>query len=161
MPETVRLDINLSRTYALPGSNESAAPNSYAQYRMAGARAGAIPAAVRRWNVPITELGIDRGVVEHKASLQQTSFADLTEKSGSIPITSRGGLQKPKEIQTDWRYRVSAKLSALFGKNGTVQGTGGTNPGQFLPGDAAGIGARTASKDCKAHASWMYRSLKI
>ena len=98
MPETVRLDINLSRTYVLPGGNESTAPNSYAQYRKAGARAGAIPAAVRRWNVPITELSIDPGVVEHKASLQQTSFCRPDGEIGHHTDTSRGGLKKPKEI---------------------------------------------------------------
>lgn len=81
------------------GSNSI--PNSYEQHRKAGATARAmlVAAAARRWNVPTTELSVDRGVVEHRTSSRRASFGDLAEEAASLPIPTEVTLKDPKEFK--------------------------------------------------------------
>src|ERR1700723_2494817 len=81
------------------GSNSI--PNSWEQYRRAGATARAmlISAAAKRWDVPEGELLADRGIIKHELSSRQTRFGELAEAAALIPVPAQVALKDPKDFK--------------------------------------------------------------
>lgn len=81
------------------GSNSI--PNSWEQYRRAGATARAmlISAAAEKWNVPESELLADRGTIKHEMSSRQVTFGELAEAAAALPVPSQVTLKDPKDFK--------------------------------------------------------------
>jgi isoquinoline 1-oxidoreductase beta subunit len=81
------------------GSNSI--PNSWEQYRRAGATARAMlmGAAAKRWNVPERELFAERGIVKHELSSRQAIFGELAEAAALLPVPVRVTLKDPKNFK--------------------------------------------------------------
>ena len=81
------------------GSNSI--PNSWDQYRRAGATARAMlmSAAAKRWNVPKGELLADRGTVRHELSSRQASFGELADAAALLPVPAEVTLKDPKNFK--------------------------------------------------------------
>jgi isoquinoline 1-oxidoreductase beta subunit len=81
------------------GSNSI--PNSWEQYRRAGATARAmlISAAAKKWNVPKIELLADRGIIKHELSSRQATFGELAEAAALLPVPAEVTLKNPKNFK--------------------------------------------------------------
>jgi isoquinoline 1-oxidoreductase beta subunit len=81
------------------GSNSI--PNSWEQYRRAGATARAmlISAAAKKWNVPKIELLADRGIIKHELSSRQATFGELAEAAALLPVPAGVTLKNPKNFK--------------------------------------------------------------
>jgi isoquinoline 1-oxidoreductase subunit beta len=81
------------------GSNST--PNSWEQYRRAGATARAMlmSAAAKQWNVPESELVAGRGVIRHASSSREARFGELAEAAALLPIPDPVTLKDPKNFQ--------------------------------------------------------------
>ena len=81
------------------GSNSI--PNSWEQYRRAGATARAMlmSAAANGWNVPESELLADRGTIKHPLSARQASFGELAEAAAALPVPAQVTLKDPKTFK--------------------------------------------------------------
>ena len=81
------------------GSNSI--PNSWEQYRRAGATARAmlISAAAKKWNVPESELLADRGTIRHELSSRQARFGELAEEAALLPVPTQVILKNPKNFK--------------------------------------------------------------
>jgi isoquinoline 1-oxidoreductase beta subunit len=77
------------------GSNSI--PNSWEQYRRAGAAARAMlmSAAAKRWNVPEGELLADRGIIKHELSSRQATFGELAKAAALLPVPAGVTLKNP------------------------------------------------------------------
>ncbi|MFW1678134.1 molybdopterin cofactor-binding domain-containing protein [Pontibacter sp. JAM-7] len=66
----------------------SAIANAFMQMRTAGATAKAmlVQAAANQWQVPVTEIVVDRGVISHAASSKQGVFGDFAAAAANLPI---------------------------------------------------------------------------
>jgi isoquinoline 1-oxidoreductase subunit beta len=84
---------------ATGGSNSI--PNSWEQYRRAGATARAMLmcAAAKRWNVPQGELLADSGIIKHAPSSRQATFGELAEGAASLPVPAEVTLKDPKSFK--------------------------------------------------------------
>jgi isoquinoline 1-oxidoreductase subunit beta len=84
---------------ATGGSNSI--PNSWEQYRRAGATARSLlmSAAAKRWNVPEAELLADSGIIKHELSSQQATFGELAEAAASVPLPAEVTLKNPKNFK--------------------------------------------------------------
>jgi isoquinoline 1-oxidoreductase subunit beta len=81
------------------GSNSI--PNSWEQYRRAGATARAMlmSAAAKRWNVPEGELLADRGIIKHELPSRQATFGELAEAAALLPVPAEVTLKNPKNFK--------------------------------------------------------------
>ena len=81
------------------GSNSI--PNSWEQYRRAGATARAMlmSAAAKRWNVPESELEADRGTIRHLLSSRQARLGELAEAAGLLTVPAEVTLKNPKNFK--------------------------------------------------------------
>jgi isoquinoline 1-oxidoreductase beta subunit len=81
------------------GSNST--PNSWEQYRRAGATARAMlmSAAAKQWNVPESELKADRGTIVHELSSRQATFGELAETAAFLPLPAEVSLKNPKNFK--------------------------------------------------------------
>jgi isoquinoline 1-oxidoreductase beta subunit len=84
---------------ATGGSNSI--PNSWEQYRRAGATARAMlmSAAAKQWNVPKSELKADSGMIKHEPSSRQATFGELAEGAASLPVPAEVTLKDPKSFK--------------------------------------------------------------
>jgi isoquinoline 1-oxidoreductase beta subunit len=81
------------------GSNSI--PNSWEQYRRAGATARAmlVSVAAKKWNVPEVELIADRGMIKHELSSRQARFGELAEEAALLPAPAQVTLKDPKDFK--------------------------------------------------------------
>jgi len=122
---------------ATGGSNSI--PNSWEQYRRAGATARAmlVSAAAKKWNVPEVELLADRGMIKHELSSRQTSFGELAEAAALLPVPAQVTLKDAK----DFKLIGSANLSRIDGKP-KILGTAIFASDFSLPGMLTAVVAR-------------------
>lgn len=75
-------------------------PNSYEQYRRAGATARAmfVAAAAAKWTVPAEEVMISKGVISHKASRRTSRFGALVELAAAQTPPETPALKKPADF---------------------------------------------------------------
>jgi isoquinoline 1-oxidoreductase subunit beta len=122
---------------ATGGSNSI--PNSWEQYRRAGATARAmlVSAAAKKWNVPEVELLADRGMIKHELSSRQTSFGELAEAAALLPVPAQVTLKDAK----DFKLIGAANLSRIDGKP-KILGTAIFASDFSLPGMLTAVVAR-------------------
>ena len=79
----------------------SAIPNSFEQYRKAGATARAmlVAAAAGDWGVPAEEITVEAGVISH-ASGKSAGFGELAGKAAEMAVPEDVALKSPE----DWVY---------------------------------------------------------
>ncbi len=101
----------------------SAMANSWAQLREAGAKARAmlLIAAGREWQVPVSELTVDKGVIYHAVSQRQAPFGSLVKSAAGLPIPDSVQLKDPK----DWKLigRPISRVDVPAKCDGTAQFT--------------------------------------
>jgi isoquinoline 1-oxidoreductase beta subunit len=99
-PANAKLYANLA--FGMQGTGGSSAMNnSWAQLREAGARARAmlLQAAAADWNVPVTELTTDKGVVRHASSGRQAGYGALATRAAALPVPEQVSLKDPKDFK--------------------------------------------------------------
>ncbi|MCP5445792.1 MAG: xanthine dehydrogenase family protein molybdopterin-binding subunit [Chromatiaceae bacterium] len=87
---------------AMQGTGGSTAiANSFDQLRRAGAAARQmlVAAAAERWQVPIAEIRVVSGVVEHAASGRKAGFGELAEAAASQPVPETVLLKDPAAFE--------------------------------------------------------------
>ena len=79
----------------------SAIPNSFDQYRQAGATARAMlaAAAAEAWNLPVEEITIKAGVISHTSG-QSAGFAEFAGRAAELEVPETVTLKSPEE----WVY---------------------------------------------------------
>jgi isoquinoline 1-oxidoreductase beta subunit len=75
--------------------------NSWEQLRKAGATARAmlVSAAARRWSVPESEIGVDKGRLSHAASGRSARFGELAEAAAALPVPAEVRLKQPSDFK--------------------------------------------------------------
>ncbi len=85
--------------FGIQGTGGSTAiPNSFEQYRKAGATARAmlVKAAAGRWNVPAGEITVERGLITH-ASGKSATFGDLADEAAALQVPQEVTLKTPDQ----------------------------------------------------------------
>lgn len=93
------------------GSNSIA--NSFEQMRRAGAvaRAMLVSAAAQKWNVPVAEITVAKGVVTHGPSRKKAVFGDLAGAAAQLPVPENVTLKDPKSFTLVGKAGVNRKDS--------------------------------------------------
>jgi isoquinoline 1-oxidoreductase beta subunit len=101
----------------------SAMANSWTQLREAGAKARAMlrSAAADEWQVPVTELTVDKGVVYYSAGKRQATFGSLVAKASALPVPDTVKLKDPKDFTLIGRHNPRVDVPAKV--DGTAQFT--------------------------------------
>lgn len=75
-----------------------AIPHSWERLRKAGATARQmlVEAAAKRWNVPVTTLTADKGIVSHKESGRKLTYGELASEASAIPVPTEVKLKDIK-----------------------------------------------------------------
>jgi isoquinoline 1-oxidoreductase subunit beta len=83
----------------------SAIANSWDQLRQAGATARAmlVAAAAAEWNMPASEITVERGVVRH-ASGRSANFGALAAKAATLPVPPNVSLKNPSDFRLIGHY---------------------------------------------------------
>jgi isoquinoline 1-oxidoreductase subunit beta len=79
----------------------SAMANSWMQLREAGAKARAmlLAAAAKQWNVPVSELTVENGVIYGAGRRHQATFGSLVKTAAALPVPSSVRLKDPKDFK--------------------------------------------------------------
>ncbi|WP_455210701.1 molybdopterin cofactor-binding domain-containing protein [Kaarinaea lacus] len=79
----------------------TAIANSFTQMRKAGASAKymLVSAAAKKWNVPMEEITVERGIVQHTPSENQASFGELAELAAKESVPEEVFLKDPEEFR--------------------------------------------------------------
>jgi isoquinoline 1-oxidoreductase beta subunit len=103
----------------------TAIANSYEQLRKAGAAARAmlVKAASGAWDVPASEITVDRGVIRHAGSGRQGRFGEFAEAAGKLTPPADVPLKDPANFKLIGREGVVKKLDAPAKTNGTAKFT--------------------------------------
>jgi isoquinoline 1-oxidoreductase beta subunit len=101
----------------------SAIANSWMQLRTAGAAARAmfVEAAAERWNVPVSQVRVNNGVVSDGAA-RSAAFGDLVAEAGKIVPPPHPALKNPKDFTLIGTQKVRRKDVRLK-STGTAQYT--------------------------------------
>lgn len=78
----------------------SAMSNSWSQLREAGgkARAMLLTSAATQWRVPVGELTVEKGVVQHRSSKRRAAFGSLVGSAAKLPVPDTVTLKNPKDF---------------------------------------------------------------
>ena len=89
----------------------SAIANSYEQMRRAGATARTmlVAAAAEEWQVPATEITVERGVIMHGA--RKASFGQLAQRAGTLTVPTDVKLKDPKDFRYIGKHTLPRKDS--------------------------------------------------
>ena len=101
----------------------SAMANSWNQLREAGgkARLMLLSAAAKEWQVPVTELTVERGVVYHAGKKRQATFGTLVKTASTLPVPDAVTLKDPKDFKLIGHS--APRVDAAAKSNGTAQFT--------------------------------------
>ena len=104
------------------GASNSMA-NSFTQMRQAGATARAmlVAAAADRWNVPVNEISVNKGIVQHLGNKLNASFGELAEAASQLTIPENITLKDAKNFVYIGKH-VDRK-DTMVKLNGTAQYT--------------------------------------
>ena len=99
----------------------SAMANSWNQLREAGgkARAMLLAAAAKEWNVPLSELTVDKGTVTHAGKKREATYGALVATAATMPIPATVALKDPKDFKLIGRG--VARVDAASKSDGTAQ----------------------------------------
>ena len=112
--------------FGIQGTGGSTAiANSYDQLRQAGATARAmlVQAAAKAWNVPASEITVDRGLIRHGRSNRQGRFGQFAEAAARLPVPDNVALKDPAKFRLIGRDGAVKKLDSAAKSNGTAQFT--------------------------------------
>ncbi|MGH7712217.1 MAG: molybdopterin cofactor-binding domain-containing protein [Gemmatimonadaceae bacterium] len=103
----------------------SAIANSYEQMRQAGATARAmlVDAAAQTWNVPASEITVERGVLRHERTRRQGRFGQFAKAAARLPMPSDVKLKDPSAFRLIGKDGAVKKLDAAAKTNGKAQFT--------------------------------------
>jgi isoquinoline 1-oxidoreductase beta subunit len=121
-PADAKLYANL--VFGMQGTGGSSAmANSWNQLRDAGgkARVMLLSAAAKEWQVPVTELTVERGVVYHAGKKRQATFGELVKTAASLPVPDTVTLKNPKDFKLIGH--TAPRVDAAAKSNGTAQFT--------------------------------------
>jgi isoquinoline 1-oxidoreductase beta subunit len=79
----------------------SSVANSWMQLRLAGAAAREmlVAAAAEEWQLPATEITVERGIVRHAGKSKTARFGALAEKAAKLPVPQNPTLKDPKNFR--------------------------------------------------------------
>ena len=87
--------------FGIMGTGGSTAiANSYDQLRTAGATARAVlvAAAAEQWDVPVSEITVEKGRIRHAASGRESGFGALAERATMLATSPNPQLKDPSEF---------------------------------------------------------------
>jgi isoquinoline 1-oxidoreductase subunit beta len=92
---------NLAWGPAQGTGGSTAMANSWEQLRRAGATARAmlVAAAAQRWQVPATEITVDRGVVAHPTTGRRATFGELASAAAGQTPPAQVALKDPRDFK--------------------------------------------------------------
>jgi isoquinoline 1-oxidoreductase beta subunit len=101
----------------------SAMANSWMQLREAGAKARAmlLAAAAKQWQVPVTDLTVEKGIVYDAAKKRQATFGALVKTAATLPVPETVKLKDPKDFKLIGRQ--APRVDAAAKSDGTAQFT--------------------------------------
>jgi isoquinoline 1-oxidoreductase subunit beta len=99
----------------------TAVANSWDQLRQAGATARAmlVAAAAAEWNVPTSEISVERGVVKHASSGRSASFGTLASKAAAQPVPASVSVKDPRNFRLIGQH--VSRLDTPAKTDGTAQ----------------------------------------
>src|ERR1700732_2831857 len=111
----------------------SAIANSYEQMRKVGAAARAmlVDAAAVEWQVPASEITVERGVIRH-ASGREGRFGAFADKANQFPVPTDPKLKDPSTFKLIGREGAVTRLDSAAKSNGTAQYTMDINEPDML-----------------------------
>lgn len=119
----------------------------------AAARAMLVAAAAEKWQLPASEISVDRGIVAHAKSGKRAAFGELAEAAAKQALPAQPKLKTPKDFKLMGkpiaRLDIPAKVdgTAIFGIDVQI-------PGQKLSYAAVKappvVGAKVAKMDASA-----------
>src|SRR5689334_14164028 len=91
---------NLSWGEAQGTGGSSSLPNSYEQMRKAGAaaRETLVRAAAEKWNVPVEQIVVAKGVVSHPKTRKRAKFGELVAAAATQTVPADVKLKEPKDF---------------------------------------------------------------
>ena len=104
----------------------SAISNSFEQMRQAGATARAmlVAAAAKRWDVPVSEIAVEKGVIRHARSNRHGRFGEFAADAGKLQPPTSVVLKDPSQFKLIGRdNRVVGKLDSRAKATGTAKFT--------------------------------------
>ena len=103
----------------------SSIANSYEQMRKAGAiaRALLVQAAANAWNVPGSQIAVERGVLRHVRSGRSGKFGQFAEAAAKLPVPADAPLKQPSSFRLIGRDRSVKRLDSAAKSNGTAKFT--------------------------------------
>ncbi len=125
-------DLDSTKYQAQIAGGSTATPTNWLPMRRVGAagRAMLVAAAAKQWNVPVSELETDKGVVHHRSSARFATYGSLATAAASMPAPDLATvpLKDPKQFRIigtrqktyDLRSIVTGK--PMFGIDVTVPG---------------------------------------
>src|SRR5229473_2272663 len=78
------------------GSRGIRESHEYVRQGGASARMMLTQAAANEWNVPVSEVTVDKGVITHKASNRTTTYGKVAEAAAKLPVPEKPALKDPK-----------------------------------------------------------------
>ncbi|HWS97345.1 MAG TPA: xanthine dehydrogenase family protein molybdopterin-binding subunit [Candidatus Methylomirabilis sp.] len=99
----------------------TAVANSWEQLRRAGATARAmlVAAAAADWNVPASEITVERGVLKHAVSGKSANFGALAGKAAMQPVPASVTVKDPKDFRLIGQH--APRLDTPAKTDGTAQ----------------------------------------
>jgi isoquinoline 1-oxidoreductase beta subunit len=103
----------------------SSIANSYEQMRKAGAiaRELLVQAAANDWNVPASQITVERGVLRHVRSGRSGRFGQFAEAAAKLPVPADAPLKPPSFFRLIGRDRSVKRLDSAAKSNGTAKFT--------------------------------------
>jgi isoquinoline 1-oxidoreductase subunit beta len=94
--------------------------NSWDQHRKAGATARAmlVAAAAAQWNVPVSELNTEPGVVVHAASNRRATYGTLVAAASKLAVPEAVSLKNPTQFRYIGKEKVTPRVDAVAKSNG-------------------------------------------
>ena len=81
------------------GSRGIRTSEDYVRKGGASARIMLLQAAANGWNVPVSELSVDKGVITHQSSKRKTTYGKVAEAAAKLDVPKDPPLKNPK----DWK----------------------------------------------------------
>ena len=131
----------------------TAMADAWDQMRRAGATARAmlVEAAAREWNVPVSEISVESGVVTHSRSGRRAAFGELATKAATLTPPAQVTLKDPKDFKLIGKR--APRVDSRSKTDGTAQFTADfTAPGLLtaLVARPPRFGATVKSVDARA-----------
>jgi isoquinoline 1-oxidoreductase beta subunit len=123
-PSNQELYKNLA--FGIQGTGGSTAiANSYEQMRRAGAAARAmlVQAASAAWNVPASEITVERSVLKHASSGRSARFGEFADAASKLSVPENPALKDPSQFRLIGRDGAVRKLDTADKTNGKAQFT--------------------------------------